>query len=95
MYNRINKMSTTSKNTKSNKNMEDNDLALKYQQKTDKQHILDNPDTYIGSVEKVDANLWVLSEAKGVNEIAAKELNEVKTEKKIVERNMTYIPGLF
>ena len=81
MYNRINKMSTTSKNTKSNMNMEDNDLALKYQQKTDKQHILDNPDTYIGSVEKVDANLWVLSEAK--------ELNEVKTEKKIVERNMT------
>ena len=23
----------------------------KYQKKTDKQHILDNPDTYIGSVE--------------------------------------------
>ena len=26
-------------------------LANKYQQKTDKQHILDNPETYIGSVE--------------------------------------------
>ena len=87
MYNRINKMSMTSKNTKSNNNMEDQALASKYQQKTDKQHILDNPDTYIGSVEKVDANLWVLS--------AATEVNETKVEEKIVEKNMTYIPGLF
>ena len=87
MYNRINKMSKTSK---PNINMEDQDLSLKYQQKTDKQHILDNPDTYIGSVEKVEANLWVLSEAKGVNELEAKGVNE-----KIVEKNMTYIPGLF
>jgi DNA topoisomerase-2 len=68
-------------------------LANKYQQKTDKQHILDNPDTYIGSVEKVDANLWVLNEAaKSANEI----VNEIaKNEITIVERNMTYIPGLF
>jgi DNA topoisomerase-2 len=57
-------------------------LANKYQQKTDKQHILDNPDTYIGSVEKVEADLWVLSEAKS-------------SEEKIIEINMTYIPGLF
>ena len=34
-------------------------LAKQYQRKTDKQHILDNPDTYIGSVENVDANMWV------------------------------------
>jgi DNA topoisomerase II len=54
------------------------ELSNKYQQKTDKQHILDNPDTYIGSVEKVEADLWVLSAANT-----------------IVERNMTYIPGLF
>jgi len=86
MYNRINKMSKTLNNNKSNNNnnMEDQALANKYQQKTDKQHILDNPDTYIGSVEKVEANLWVLSEA-----------NETKADDKIVERNMTYIPGLF
>ena len=30
-------------------------LAKQYQRKTDKQHILDNPDTYICSVENVDA----------------------------------------
>ena len=54
-------------------------LSNKYQQKTDKQHILDNPDTYIGSVEKIDANVWIL--------------NEDNT--KIIEKNITYIPGLF
>jgi DNA topoisomerase-2 len=34
-------------------------LAKQYQKKTDKQHILDNPDTYIGSIENVDEHLWV------------------------------------
>lgn len=42
----------------------DENLTNKYQQKTDKQHILDNPDTYIGSVEEVDSELWVLNENK-------------------------------
>ena len=42
----------------------DKELADKYQQKTDKQHILDNPDTYIGSVEEVDANMWVYEDGK-------------------------------
>lgn len=41
------------------KELADKELADKYQQKTDKQHILDNPDTYIGSVEEIDANMWV------------------------------------
>lgn len=54
-------------------------LANKYQQKTDKQHILDNPDTYIGSVEEVDADLWILNDSGD----------------RIVEKNMKYIPGLF
>ena len=54
-------------------------LSNKYQQKTDKQHILDNPDTYIGSVEKVDSDLWILNESGD----------------KIVEKNINYIPGLF
>ena len=57
-------------------------LANKYQQKTDKQHILDNPDTYIGSVEIVDSNLYIFS----TNE-------ESKTN--IVEKQIQYIPALF
>ena len=59
-----------------NKNEE---LANKYQQKTDKQHILDNPDTYIGSVENVESDLWILNE----------------TSNKIIEKNISYIPALF
>ena len=55
------------------------ELANKYQQKTDKQHILDNPDTYIGSVEKVETDLWIL--------------NDDQT--RIVEKNISYIPALF
>ena len=55
------------------------ELFFDVQQKTDKQHILDNPDTYIGSVESIDANLWIMSENGD----------------KIVEKNINYIPGLF
>lgn len=54
-------------------------LAEKYQQKTDKEHILANPDTYIGSVENVDADLW-LYDADG---------------NKITHRGVDYIPGLY
>ena len=60
-------------------NTEDVNLANKYQQKTDKQHILDNPDTYIGSVEKIDSQQWILNDDNS----------------KIFERNIEYVPGLF
>ena len=55
------------------------DLAQQYQQKTDKQHILDNPDTYIGSVEKVDSQMWVFDEAS----------------QQIVLKDIEYVPGLY
>jgi DNA topoisomerase II len=57
----------------------DLELSNKYQQKTDKGHILDNPDTYVGSIEEVDENLWILSEDGA----------------KIIQKNIKYIPGLF
>lgn len=43
-------------------------LSKKYQKKTDKQHILDNPDTYIGSIENIDTDYWVLKSNKIVHE---------------------------
>jgi DNA topoisomerase II len=55
------------------------ELFFDVQQKTDKQHILDNPDTYIGSVESIDADLWIMNEDGD----------------KIIEKNINYIPGLF
>ena len=60
-------------------NAQDVNLANKYQQKTDKQHILDNPDTYIGSVEKIDSQQWILNDDNS----------------RIFERNIEYVPGLF
>ena len=68
LYNKYNTMSS-----------EDANLANKYQQKTDKGHILDNPDTYIGSVEEIDSFQWILNEDNS----------------RIIEKNIRYIPGLF
>ena len=42
-------------------------LASQYQKKTDKEHILDNPDTYIGSIENVNGPMYVFEEGKIVN----------------------------
>ena len=57
----------------------DIDLSKQYQKKTDKQHILDNPDTYIGSIENVDETMWVYNDAS----------------QKIVPAKIHYIPGLY
>lgn len=57
----------------------DLDLSNKYQQKTDKAHILDNPDTYIGAVEQIEDNLWILNDNGS----------------QIIQKNIKYIPGLF
>ena len=61
-------------------------LANKYQQKTDKQHILDNPDTYIGSVEEVDSDVWIINDTTPSDNVVGC---------KIIEKNIKYIPGLF
>lgn len=60
-------MSSKSANTIVSKTASAKDalLSQQYQRKTDKQHILDNPDTYIGSIENVDAHLWVWQDAAG------------------------------
>ena len=43
-------------------------LELQYQKKTDKEHILDNPDTYIGSIDTSTGPMYVLKEGKIVLE---------------------------
>jgi DNA topoisomerase-2 len=65
---------------------ENNDLFFDVQQKTDKQHILDNPDTYIGSIESIDADMWIMCEDDD---------KHTDLPYKIVEKNINYIPGLF
>ena len=56
-----------------------NDITKKYQKKTDKEHVLDNPDTYIGSIEQISSNMYIYDEVN----------------KKIVEKNINFIPGLY
>lgn len=57
-------MSATTANKKvkiTKANQENDALSKQYQKKSDKEHVLDNPDTYIGSKEKIDEHLWVYS----------------------------------
>ena len=51
---------------------------LKYEQKTEKEHILSNPDTFLGSVEKIHAILWILN----------------ATGDKFVQKNIEYIAAM-
>ena len=55
------------------------DLSKKYQKKTDKEHILSNPDTYIGSVENVDHIDYIFDD----------DSNSIKSSE------IELIPGLF
>tara|TARA_B100001769_G_scaffold271658_2_gene264817 strand:+ start:4570 stop:7989 length:3420 start_codon:yes stop_codon:yes gene_type:complete len=48
-------------------------LAKTYQKKTDKQHVLDNPDTYTGSMTLTEYDTYVFNNSN--NKIEAKEIN--------------------
>ena len=54
-------------------------LNQTYQKKTDKEHVLDNPDTYIGSIELVKNKDWTLN----------------ATDNSIQQTSHDYIPGLY
>ena len=58
--------------------MSNKTIADKYQKKTQLEHILDIPDTYIGSVEKIDEDVFVFDDTTG----------------KITKKSIQYIPGL-
>lgn len=50
-----------------------------YQKKTQLEHILLRPDTYVGSVERVESEMWIW---------------DFDTEK-MIKKNIKYVPGLF
>jgi DNA topoisomerase-2 len=50
-----------------------------YQKKTQLEHILLRPDTYIGSIEQQQQHLWVLDQAT----------------QQLVWREIKYVPGLY
>ncbi|MDP6755781.1 MAG: ATP-binding protein, partial [Candidatus Marinimicrobia bacterium] len=61
------------------------DLSKQYQKKTDRQHILDNPDTYIGAVDEIETNTWVWKSNK----------DDDNDNGKIISKTATIIPGLY
>lgn len=56
-----------------------NEMFFDVQMKTDKQHILEVPDTYIGSIDSSETDLWIVNEDNS----------------RIIQKNISYIPGLF
>ena len=54
-------------------------MLSKYQKLTDKEHILKKPDTYIGSIENSQHNLYVFD----------------NNNNKIIEKDINYIPALY
>ena len=61
----------------------DETIAGKYQQKTDLEHILSNPDTYIGSIEEINDELYVFN-----------DLNTLDSNT-LIPKNIQYIPGVY
>lgn len=45
------------------------EISKQYQKKTDKEHILDNPDTYIGSIENVEQKMYIYANETKFEEI--------------------------
>lgn len=60
-------------------NSENSNLAKTYQQKTDKQHVLDNPDTYTGPMEKTEYHSYIYDD----------------TTSRIIPKTLEIIPGLY
>jgi len=78
------------------------DLSVKYQQKNELEHVLDRPDSHIGSVEHVQTDMWIynanememIGSAKEEDENTDENMDK-KTRPIIIKKNIEYIPGLF
>ncbi|KAJ3239764.1 DNA topoisomerase 2 [Chytriomyces hyalinus] len=85
----VKKSAAPKQSTDSNANTVSNSAAAKkgsktieeiYQKKTQLEHILLRPDTYIGSIESLQAQMWVMDD---------------EASKKLALRNISYVPGLY
>jgi DNA topoisomerase-2 len=73
-------MSTASASSTKQKKTEANELAKKYQKKTDKEHVLDTPDTYTGSMTSTDYDTFIC---------------EGDDNMRIVSKQISIVPGLY
>jgi len=76
------KKATTSSN-KASGIKDENELSQKYQKKTDKQHVLDTPDTYTGSMVLTDYDTFIVDGA--TTSIVSKQISIVPGLYKIVD----------
>ena len=66
-------------------------LALTYQKKSDIEHILDAPDTYIGSIEPDEVTNYIFECGNPGSGAAADD----STEDRIIHKTYNYVPGLY
>ena len=64
----------------------------KYQKMTDKEHILKKPDTYIGSIDMTESEMFVYESSPSSASSSSASLSEAPG---IVLRKIQYIPGLY
>lgn len=63
-------------------------ISKKYQKLTDREHVLHNSDTYIGSIEQVHEEQYVMAKSTGETEMLCDYT-------KIIKEEITFIPGLY
>ena len=73
----------------------DEELSKQYQKKSDKQHVLDNPDTYIGSIENVEQSTYIYNDKYDPKLQADNNNNNNNNNKEIIEQQVKFIPGLY
>ncbi len=76
---------------------ESQELSKKWQKKTPYEHIVDLPDTYIGSIIKEHSDLHVMSERLSVSSTEGSSESEPLTSTKevIISKKIEHVPGMF
>lgn len=74
----------------------DMSLAKTYQKKTDREHILDAPDTYIGSIEPDQMKEWIIrDDTASTTSNASTSMADKRKAFTMVNRKFTWVPGLY
>lgn len=70
-------------------------LATTYQKKTDREHILDAPDTYIGSIEPDTVKEWMIRDDETLTASTTNSVVEKRKSYRMQHRKFTWVPGLY
>jgi DNA topoisomerase-2 len=74
--------------TKNKQTSAEKHISKKYQKLTDREHVLHNSDTYIGSIEQVQEEQYVMAKSEA-------ESGDICDYDHIVKETITFIPGLY